>query len=69
MTPNAKPLESLVVDAANGVGASKMVRLHEHLSDLLPLEIFNDGSKGQLNEKVREKTQQNIRSLNENFLE
>lgn len=50
ITANAKRSETLVVDAANGIGASKLVRLQQNLSELLPLVIVNDGTKGRLNE-------------------
>lgn len=52
MTPNAKRSEPLAVDAANGIGAQKLVELKQRLGDMLPIEIFNDGTKGHLNEKV-----------------
>ena len=42
----------MAIDAANGVGAVKLAHLRQILSDLLPLEIFNDGTKGHLNENV-----------------
>ena len=52
MTPGAKPCETLAIDAANGIGAQKLVHLRQAIGDLLPIEIFNDGTKGYLNEKV-----------------
>lgn len=52
MTPGAKHPEKLAIDAANGIGAQKLVVLRQRLSDLLPTEIFNDGTTGHLNEKV-----------------
>jgi hypothetical protein len=55
MTPGAKCSETLAIDAANGIGAQKLVYLHQSLPDLLPIEIFNDGTKGHLNEKVNKK--------------
>jgi hypothetical protein len=42
----------VAIDAANGVGAAKLAHLRQTLAELLPIEIFNDGSKGHLNEKV-----------------
>ncbi|CAF0876381.1 unnamed protein product [Rotaria sordida] len=51
MTSGAKPAEQLAIDAANGIGAQKLVYLNQRLSDLLTIEIFNDGTKGHLNEK------------------
>jgi len=56
MTPGAKCCETLAIDAANGIGAQKLVYLRQSLSDLLPIEIFNDGTKGHLNEKVNQKS-------------
>jgi hypothetical protein len=55
MTPGVKCCETLAIDAANGIGAQKLVYLHQSLPDLLPIEIFNDGTKGHLNEKVNKK--------------
>jgi hypothetical protein len=55
MTPGVKCCETLAIDAANGIGAQKLVYLHQSLLDLLPIEIFNDGTKGHLNEKVNKK--------------
>jgi hypothetical protein len=52
MTPGAKPSGTLAIDAANGIGAQKLVYLRQTLADLLPIEIFNDGTIGRLNEKV-----------------
>ncbi|CAF3211590.1 unnamed protein product [Rotaria socialis] len=51
MTPGAKHLEQLAIDAANGIGAQKLVVLQQRLSDLFKIEIFNDGTQGRLNEK------------------
>ncbi|UJR15912.1 hypothetical protein I4U23_002833 [Adineta vaga] len=51
MTPNAKRSESLAVDAANGIGAQKLVFVNQQLPGLLHLEIFNNGTQGHLNEK------------------
>lgn len=51
ITPGAKRSEALAIDAANGVGAAKLTRLRQTLTDLLPMEIFNDGTHGHLNEK------------------
>lgn len=53
MTPGAKRPEQLAIDAANGVGAQKLVNLQERLPDIIKFEIFNDGTKGRLNEKVK----------------
>jgi len=55
MTPSAKNLEPLAIDAANGIGAQKLVYLRKSLLDLLSIEIFNNGTKGHLNEKVNKK--------------
>ena len=52
LTPNAKRLEPLAVDAANGVGAVKLAYMRQTLAKYLPIEIFNDGTKGRLNEQV-----------------
>jgi hypothetical protein len=52
MTPSAKRLEPLAVDAANGVGAIKLAYMRQTLARFLQIEIFNDGRKGHLNEKV-----------------
>lgn len=38
------------VDGANGVGALKMTEMAKHLQGLLPINVFNDGSNGELNE-------------------
>ena len=45
----------LKLDGANGVGAEKMEKLMGHLADngVLRVKIYNDGTKGTLNEKVR----------------
>ncbi|CAF0791967.1 unnamed protein product [Rotaria sp. Silwood1] len=51
MTSGTKCSEQLAIDAANGIGAQKLVYLNQRLSDLLKIEIFNDGTKGHLNEK------------------
>lgn len=37
------------VDGANGVGALKMVEMAKHLDELLPINVFNDASNGELN--------------------
>lgn len=52
MTPGAKCSETLAIDAANGVGAQKLVDLRRELPDILPFQVFNDGTRGHLNEKV-----------------
>jgi hypothetical protein len=54
MTPGIKHPELLAIDAANGIGAQKLIYLRQTLSDILPIEVFNDGTKGHLNEKVNE---------------
>ena len=54
MTPGIKRPELLAIDAANGIGAQKLIYLRQTLSDILPIEVFNDGTKGHLNEKVNE---------------
>ncbi|CAF4294838.1 unnamed protein product, partial [Rotaria magnacalcarata] len=51
MTPGVKHPEQLAIDAANGIGAQKLVVLQQRLSDLFKIEIFNDGTQGRLNEK------------------
>jgi hypothetical protein len=53
MTPSAKPIEPLAIDAANGVGAIKLAYVRQTLAKLIKIEIFNDGTKGRLNEKVK----------------
>jgi len=55
MTPDAKRPGLLAIDAANGVGAQKLVDLRQRLADFLPIEIFNDGTIGHLNEQVNKK--------------
>ena len=52
MTPSAKRLEPVAVDAANGIGALKLAYMRQTLAKFLQIEIFNNGTKGQLNEKV-----------------
>lgn len=52
MTPSAQHLEPLAVDGANGIGAMKLSYIRQKLAKYLQIEIFNNGSKGQLNEKV-----------------
>ncbi len=54
MTPTTQRLEPLAIDAANGVGALKLAYIRQRLAKYLRIEIFNDGRKGHLNEKVRE---------------
>lgn len=39
----------LILDAANGVGATKVYLLKHHLNDALDIEVLNDGSDGILN--------------------
>lgn len=53
ITPGAKCSGTLAIDAANGIGAQKLLLLRQRLSELLPIEIFNDGTKGRLNDKVK----------------
>lgn len=67
MTPNVKHLEPLAVDAANGVGALKLAYMRQTLTKYLRIEIFNDGSKGHLNEKVNEKRKKRQMFLLENL--
>lgn len=55
ISPGAKSGDILAIDAANGIGAQKLLHFRQSLSNLLPIEIFNDGTKGHLNEKVRSK--------------
>lgn len=50
ITPSAKSIEPLAIDAANGVGASKLAYVRKTLAKFLPMEIFNNGGKGCLNE-------------------
>ena len=52
MTPSAQHLEPLAVDAANGIGAMKLSYIRQTVAKYLQIEIFNNGSKDQLNEKV-----------------
>ncbi|XP_052098534.1 phosphoacetylglucosamine mutase-like [Mytilus californianus] len=40
---------SLVIDAANGIGAIQTKLLNLHIKDLLHIELRNDGSSGRLN--------------------
>ncbi|CAF1589008.1 unnamed protein product [Rotaria magnacalcarata] len=51
MTPSDRSLESLAIDAANGVGAFKLAQIRRILEKFIPLDIYNDGRKGHLNEK------------------
>jgi hypothetical protein len=53
MTPTAKRLEPLAIDAANGVGAVKLAYVRQILAKFIHIQIFNDGTKGHLNEKVK----------------
>jgi hypothetical protein len=52
MTPSAKRLEPVAIDAANGIGALKLAYMRQTLAKFIKMEIFNDGTKGHLNEKV-----------------
>jgi hypothetical protein len=53
MTPTSKRFEPLAIDAANGVGAIKLAYMRQTLAKFIKIEIFNDGTKGRLNEKVK----------------
>ena len=53
MTSGAKCSGILAIDAANGIGAQKLLFIRQSLSDLLTIEIFNDGTMGHLNERVK----------------
>jgi hypothetical protein len=55
MTPSAQHLEPLAIDAANGVGAMKLACVRQTLAKFIQIDIFNDGTKGRLNEKVKRK--------------
>merc|ERR1712087_496919 len=44
------PFSLLKVDGANGVGALKAITLNQHLNDILPITVFNDGSCGIVND-------------------
>lgn len=46
-------MEPLAIDAANGIGAMKLSAIRQRLSKFILIEVFNDGSRGHLNEKVR----------------
>lgn len=52
MTPNEDHIEPLVIDAANGVGALKLACVRRALAKFIHIDIYNDGRKGRLNEKV-----------------
>ena len=52
MTPSAQRLEPIAIDAANGIGAMKLAYIRQNLAKYLQIEIFNNGTKGQLNDKV-----------------
>lgn len=43
---------SLVIDAANGIGAIQAKLLNAHLKDLIQIELKNDGTSGRLNHDV-----------------
>ncbi|XP_071171739.1 phosphoacetylglucosamine mutase-like isoform X1 [Mytilus edulis] len=58
---------SLVIDAANGIGAIQAKLLNTHLKDLIQIELKNDGTSGRLNHdcgadyvKVQQKSPQGI---------
>ncbi|CAF3635603.1 unnamed protein product [Adineta steineri] len=51
MTPNTQRLEPLAVDAANGIGAMKLAYMRQTLAKFIQIEIFNDGTRGHLNDK------------------
>ncbi len=55
MTPSAQHLEPLAIDAANGVGAMKLAYVRQTLAKFIQIDVFNDGTKGHLNEKVKRK--------------
>lgn len=55
MTSSAERLEPIAIDAANGIGATKLAYIRQTLAKYLQIEIFNNGTKGQLNEKVNSK--------------
>ena len=55
MTTHSMCLETLAIDAANGVGANKLASISRILSKLIHIDIFNDGTNGRLNEKVKTK--------------
>ena len=42
----------LKLDAANGVGAGRVKELMKYMSDVLTVEVYNDGSSGKLNYMV-----------------
>ena len=52
MVSDSKPVMRL--DAANGVGAGRVVDLLEHIGDIMNIEVCNDGSHGKLNHMVNE---------------
>ncbi|CAF1143768.1 unnamed protein product [Adineta ricciae] len=51
MTPNIQRFEPLAIDAANGIGAMKLAYMRQTLAKYIHIEIFNDGTRGHLNEK------------------
>ncbi|XP_019864406.1 PREDICTED: phosphoacetylglucosamine mutase-like [Amphimedon queenslandica] len=44
---DSKPVMKL--DAANGVGAGRVIELLEHIGDIMNIEVYNDGTNGELN--------------------
>lgn len=52
MTPNTQRFEPLAIDAANGIGAMKLAYMRRTLARFIQLEIYNDGTRGRLNDKV-----------------
>ncbi|CAF4475398.1 unnamed protein product, partial [Rotaria sp. Silwood2] len=51
MTPSDNSFEPLAIDAANGVGAMKLAKVRRTLANFIRMDIFNDGTKGLLNDK------------------
>ena len=55
MIPNANPIEPLAIDAANGIGAMKLAYMRQKLAKFIRITVFNDGTKGHLNDNVKRK--------------
>ncbi|CAF0950497.1 unnamed protein product [Rotaria sordida] len=51
MTSSNKSFESLAIDAANGIGAIKLTHVRRILANFIRIDIYNDGTKGLLNDK------------------
>lgn len=51
---DSKPVMKL--DAANGVGAGRVTDLLEHVGDIMNVEVYNDGTSGELNYMVNKQT-------------